>query len=208
MTSKNEAKKTSTLDASIEPTPPSADAETMKAIVQDDYGSAPEEVLRLTEIDRPVIGDDEVLVQVRAASVDRGTWHLMTGLPKLMRIMGFGFRRPKAPNPGRSLAGIVEAIGPNVTEFTPGDEVYGTCDGSFAEYARARVRLLARKPANLSLEQAATVPVSGVTANAGRARPRPGEARREGADHRRLGRRGDVRGPDRQGLRCRGHRRV
>lgn len=74
-------------------------------------------------IDRPVIGDHEVLVRVRAASVDRGTWHLMTGLPKLMRTMGFGFRRPKAPNPGRSLAGTVEAVGRNVTEFKPGDEV-------------------------------------------------------------------------------------
>ena len=81
-----------------------------------------------------------------------------------MRIMGFGFRRPKAPNPGRCLAGIVEAVGQDVTEFKPGDEVYGTCDGSFAEYARARVGLLALKPANLSFEQAAAVPVSGVTA--------------------------------------------
>jgi NADPH:quinone reductase-like Zn-dependent oxidoreductase len=72
----------------------------MKAIVQDGYGSAPEDVLRLAEIDRPAIGDDEILVRVRAASVDRGTWHLMSGLPKLMRIMGFGFRRPKAqPGP-------------------------------------------------------------------------------------------------------------
>jgi NADPH:quinone reductase-like Zn-dependent oxidoreductase len=78
--------------------------------------------------------------------------------------MGFGFRRPKAPNPGRSLAGIVEAVGKNVTEFEPGDEVYGTCDGSFAEYAGARVGLLALKPANLSFEQAAAVPVSGMTA--------------------------------------------
>ena len=140
----------------------------MKAIVQDEYGSAPEDVLRLEEIDRPTIGDDEVLVRVRAASVDRGTWHLMTGLPKLMRIMGFGFRRPKAPNPGRCLAGMVEAVGRNVTEFKPGDEVYGTCDGSFAEYAVARAGLLARKPANLSFEQAAAIPVSGRHRVAGR----------------------------------------
>ncbi len=135
----------------------------MQAITQDHYGEAVD-VLRLDEIDRPTIGDDEVLVRVCAASVDRGTWHLMTGLPKLMRIMGFGFRRPKAPNPGRSLAGIVEAVGQNVSEFEPGDEVYGTCDASFAEYARARVGLLAPKPANLSFEQAAAVPVSGMTA--------------------------------------------
>ncbi|MGP0109267.1 MAG: NAD(P)-dependent alcohol dehydrogenase [Acidimicrobiales bacterium] len=135
----------------------------MQAITQDHYGEAVD-VLRLDEIDRPTIGDDEVLVRVCAASVDRGTWHLMTGLPTLMRIMGFGFRRPKAPNPGRSLAGIVEAVGQNVSEFEPGDEVYGTCDASFAEYARARVGLLAPKPANLSFEQAAAVPVSGMTA--------------------------------------------
>ena len=178
MTAKNEVTKTPTPDDSIEPTPRSAGAQTMKAIVQDEYGSAPEDILRLAEIDRPVIGDDEVLVRVRAASVDRGTWHLMTGLPKLMRIMGFGFRRPKAPNPGRCLAGTVEAVGQDVTEFKPGDEVYGTCDGSFAEYARARVGLLAGKPANLSFEQAATVPVSGVTGLQGvrdRAQVQPGE---------------------------------
>ncbi len=152
------------LGDSTEPTAMHADARMMKAIVQYEYGSAPEDVLRLAEIDRPAIGGNEVLVHVRAASVDRGTWHLMTGLPKLMRIMGFGFRRPKAPNPGRSLAGTVEAVGQDVTEFKPGDEVYGTCEGSFAEYARTQVGLLARKPTNLSFEQAASVPVSGTTA--------------------------------------------
>jgi len=136
----------------------------MKAIVQHEYGSSPEDILRLTEIDRPVMGDDEVLVRVRAASVDRGTWHLMTGRPNLMRLMGFGFRRPKQPNPGRCLAGTVEATGKNVTDFERGDEIYGTCDGSFAEYARVKARLLALKPANLSFEQAAAIPVSGVTA--------------------------------------------
>ena len=178
MTSKNEATKAPALDGSTEPPPRSTDADMMKAIVQDEYGSAPEEFLRLAKIDRPAIGGDEVLVHIRAASVDRGTWHLMTGLPKLMRIMGFGFRRPKAPNPGRSLAGIIEAVGKNVTEFNPGDEVYGTCDGSFAEYARAQVCLLARKPASHSFEQAAAIPVSGVTALQGvrdRADVQPGE---------------------------------
>ncbi len=150
----------------------------MKAIVQDAYGTVPEDVLRFEEIARPTIDDHEVLVRVRAASVDRGTWHLMTGLPRLMRIMGYGFRRPKAPNPGRSLAGTVEAVGSSVTEFEPGDEVYGTCDGSFAEYGRARAGLLALKPANLSFEQAAAVPVSAVTALQGlrdRAKVRAGE---------------------------------
>jgi NADPH:quinone reductase-like Zn-dependent oxidoreductase len=165
MNAKNEpTKKTQALDDSIKPTPKPAGAATMRAIVQDAYGTVPEDVLRFEEIARPTIGDDEVLVRVRAASVDRGTWHVMTGLPKLMRIMGFGLRRPKQPNPGRSLAGTVEAVGRNVTELEPGDEVYGTCDGSFAEYAPARVGLLARKPTNLSFEQAATVPISGMTA--------------------------------------------
>jgi len=107
---------------------------------------------------------DEILVRVHAASVDRGTWHLMTGLPYPVRLAGFGLRRPKALNPGRSLAGTVESVGQNVTEFESGDEVYGTCDGSFAEYARARASTLAPKPANLSFEQAAAVPVSALTA--------------------------------------------
>jgi NADPH:quinone reductase-like Zn-dependent oxidoreductase len=134
------------------------------AIVQDEYGSAPEEVLRLEEIARPVIADDEILVRVRAASVDRGTWHLMAGLAYPIRLAGFGLRRPKALNPGRSLAGTVESAGQAVTGFEPGDEVYGTCDGSFAHYARARASRLAPKPANLSFEQAAAVPVSALTA--------------------------------------------
>src|SRR2546430_14220048 len=99
---------------------------TMKAIVQDAYGTAPDAVLRLAEIARPTIGDDEVLVHVRAASVDRGTWHVMTGLPYLIRA-GFGLRRPKAPNPGRGVAGTVESVGKDVTELVPGDEGYGTC---------------------------------------------------------------------------------
>jgi NADPH:quinone reductase-like Zn-dependent oxidoreductase len=178
MTSKSQAIKTAALDHPIESTPKPAGAETMKAIVQTEYGSTAEEVLLFDEIARPTIGGDEVLVRVRAASVDMGTWHLMTGLPKLMRIMGFGFHRPKQPNPGRSLAGTVEAVGHRVTDFKPGDEVYGTCDGSFAEYVRAQVGLLALKPANLSFEQAAAIPVSGVTALQGvrdRAQVKPGE---------------------------------
>jgi NADPH:quinone reductase-like Zn-dependent oxidoreductase len=137
---------------------------TMMAVVQDRYGAAPEDVLRCGVVERPVIGDGEVLVRVRAASVDRGTWHLMSGRPNLLRIMGFGFRRPKASNPGRAVAGTVEAVAAKVTGFAAGDDVYGTCDGSFAEYAAARVGLIARKPARLSFEEAATVPVSGMTA--------------------------------------------
>jgi len=167
---------TATHESSTEPTPPRT--ETMRAIIQDHYGPAPEVVLRLAEIDRPAIGDDEVLVRVHAASVDRGTWHVMTGRPNLMRIMGFGLRRPKQPNPGRSAAGTVEAVGKEVTQFVPGDEVYGTAEGSFAEYARADAGRLARKPTNLSFEQAAAVPVSGLTALQGvrdRARTCAGE---------------------------------
>ncbi|MPY92937.1 MAG: zinc-binding dehydrogenase [Acidimicrobiia bacterium] len=136
----------------------------MRAIVQDSYGVEPERVLRLGEIARPAIGDDEVLVRVAAASVDMGTWHCMTGLPYAMRLAGFGVRSPKAPNPGRALAGTVEAVGNDVTEFTSGDEVYGTCGGSFAEYASVETSVLAPKPANLSFEQAAAAPISGVTA--------------------------------------------
>jgi NADPH:quinone reductase-like Zn-dependent oxidoreductase len=135
----------------------------MKAVVQDVYGSA--DTLRFEDIDMPVIGDDEVLVRVRAAGVDPGVWHLMTGRPYLVRLMGMGVRRPKVPVKGRDLAGVVEAVGGRVTRFGAGDEVYGVSTvGSFAEYARSRERDLARKPANLSFEQAAAVPVSGMTA--------------------------------------------
>jgi NADPH:quinone reductase-like Zn-dependent oxidoreductase len=137
----------------------------MAAIVQDEYGSAPEEVLRIAEVARPTIGDDGVLVGVRAASVDRGTWHAMAGLPYPIRLAGFGFRRPKALNPGRSVAGVVEAVGADVAGFRPGDEVFGVCEGgSFAECAAARADKLAVKPANLSFEQAAALPISGLTA--------------------------------------------
>jgi NADPH:quinone reductase-like Zn-dependent oxidoreductase len=136
----------------------------MRAIVQDEYGADPEAVLRLGEIAKPTIGDDEVLVHVRAASVDRGTWHVMAGRPYLIRALGFGLRAPKAPNPGRSLAGTVESVGKNVTELAAGDEVYGSCDGSFAEYARVAVNKLALKPENLSYETAASCPISAIAA--------------------------------------------
>jgi NADPH:quinone reductase-like Zn-dependent oxidoreductase len=135
----------------------------MKAIVQDVYGSAG--VLKLRDIARPSIGDGEVLVQVRAAGVDPGVWHLMTGEPYLMRAMGFGLRKPKVGVRGRDVAGVVEAAGARVTRFGPGDEVYGTCEsGSFAEYAATREERLAPKPGSISFEQAAVVPISGVTA--------------------------------------------
>src|SRR6266511_4267571 len=134
----------------------------MKAIVQDTYGSP--DVLQLKEIDRPLVGDDEVLVRVHAAGVDQGVWHMMAGLPYLIRIAGFGLRTPKNPVRGYDVAGRVEAVGENVSRFQPGDEVFGTCRGSFAEYACARADRLAPKPASLTFEQAAAVPISGYAA--------------------------------------------
>jgi len=106
-------------------------SEAMSAIVQDAYGDA--DVLRLERVARPAIGEGEVLVRVHAAGLDRGTWHLMTGKPYLMRIAGLGFRRPKDRVPGRDLAGTVDAVGAGVTRFAVGDEVYGAGRGSFAE---------------------------------------------------------------------------
>src|SRR3954454_5928132 len=138
--------------------------ELMTAIVQDEYGSAPEDVLRVEEIDRPVIGADEVLVRVQAASVDRGTWHIMAGLPYPIRLAGFGFRRPKYANPGSSLAGTVVAVGDGVPDLHPGDAVFGAAASAFAEYAVARADRLARKPPAVGFPQAAAVPVSGLTA--------------------------------------------
>ena len=141
----------------------SVEPKKMKAIVQEEYGSAPEDVLRISQVAQPTIGDNELLVRVVAASVDRGTWHMMSGLQYPIRL-GIGMRRPKALNPGRSFAGTVEHVGQNVTDFQPGDEVFGTCDGAFAEFARAQSRKIALKPANLSFEQAAAIPVSALTA--------------------------------------------
>lgn len=134
----------------------------MQAIVQDKYGSAA--VLQLRDVPQPVIGDDEVLIRVRAASVHAGDWHLMTGEPYLMRVLGFGLRGPKARVRGMDAAGTVESVGKNVTQFRPGDEIFGTCRGAFAEYAVAREATLAPKPASLTFEQAAAVPTSACVA--------------------------------------------
>ncbi|MGH9280954.1 MAG: NAD(P)-dependent alcohol dehydrogenase [Acidimicrobiales bacterium] len=117
-------------------------------------------MLRVEETGIPTIKDDEALVRVRAAGVDRGTWHLMAGRPYLMRILGFGLRGPRTAIPGLDVAGTVEAVGSRVTGLRPGDEVFGTANGSFAEYAPARADRLAPKPADLTFEQAAAVPVS------------------------------------------------
>jgi NADPH:quinone reductase-like Zn-dependent oxidoreductase len=134
----------------------------MKAIVRDTYGSP--DVLELRDIDKPEIGDDEVLVRVHAAGVDRGVWHVMTGLPYPIRLAGYGLRVPKNPIIGSDVAGVVEVLGKNVSRFQPGDEVFGIGKGSYAEYVCAREDKLAHKPANLTSEQAAVVAISGLTA--------------------------------------------
>jgi NADPH:quinone reductase-like Zn-dependent oxidoreductase len=148
----------------------------MKALVQDTYGAT--DVLELRDIDKPEIADDEVLVRVHAAGVDRGVWHVMTGLPYPIRLAGYGLRAPKTPVPGADVAGVVEGVGNDVTRFQPGDEVFGIGKGSYAEYARAREDKLAPKPANLTFEQAAVVAISGLTALQGlrdHGKVRPGQ---------------------------------
>jgi NADPH:quinone reductase-like Zn-dependent oxidoreductase len=136
----------------------------MKAIVQDRYGGP--EVLELRDIDQPVPTDNQVLVKVQAAGVHRGDWHIMTGLPYMIRLVvpTLGPRRPKVPVLGMDVAGTVEAVGKDVTRFQPGDEVFGWCDGSYAEYACASEDHFQPKPANLSFEQAAIVPISAFAA--------------------------------------------
>jgi NADPH:quinone reductase-like Zn-dependent oxidoreductase len=146
------------------PEPTTAQELTVKAIVQDRYGGA--EVLEFRDIDEPVPSGNQVLVQVRAAGVHRGDWHIMTGLPYMIRLVvpTLGLRKPKVPVLGMDVAGTVAAVGKDVTRFQPGDEVFGWCDGAFAEYAVAPADHLAAKPAALSFEEAAVVPISGFAA--------------------------------------------
>ena len=134
----------------------------MKAVVQDRYGSA--DVLRIADVEMPVIGADDVLLRVRAASLHRGDWHVMTGVPSLIRVFGFGLRRPKGRIRGMDVAGVAHSVGSGVTDLKPGDEVFGVCRGALAEYASASARLLVKKPAGISFEQAAAVPTSAVSA--------------------------------------------
>jgi NADPH:quinone reductase-like Zn-dependent oxidoreductase len=135
----------------------------MKAIVFHEYGSP--DVLRLEEIDKPVPGDDEVLVRVRAASVNPFDWHMMRGTPRIMRLGDSGFFRPKVTRIGVDFAGTVEAVGENVTQFEPGDDVFGGRTGAFAEYVCVREdRAIVHKPANITFEQAASVPIAAITA--------------------------------------------
>jgi NADPH:quinone reductase-like Zn-dependent oxidoreductase len=155
----------------------------MKAIVQDKYGS-PDDVLSLREIDRPVVEDDEVLVRVHVASVHPDVWHVVRGLPYVLRIMGAGLLKPKNSVPGTDVAGHVEAVGKNVTQFQAGDEVFSESvrglqwrnGGAYAEYVSVLEDQLALKPANITFEQAAAVPTSGLIAlqnlpNEGRLQP-------------------------------------
>ncbi|MDH3523451.1 MAG: NAD(P)-dependent alcohol dehydrogenase [Acidobacteriota bacterium] len=143
----------------------------MRAIVQDRYGP-PAEVLRLREIETPAVGDGEVLVRVRASCVHPDVWHEVTGRPWVLRLMGGGFSRPKNPVPGTDVAGVVEAVGKGVTEFGPGDAVFGETyaelvwrnGGAFAEYVSVPEDTLARKPAAVSFEAAAAVPAAGFIA--------------------------------------------
>lgn len=137
-------------------------AQTMQAVVASEYG--PSSVLRVGTVARPAIGEHEVLVRVHAAGLDRGAWHLMSGKPYLMRLMGFGFLRPKNAVLGREVAGTVVEVGAKVTRFVPGDAVFGIGEGSFAEYVGAREDKLAKKPASVSFEQAAVIGISGLTA--------------------------------------------
>jgi NADPH:quinone reductase-like Zn-dependent oxidoreductase len=141
----------------------------MNAIIQEKYGS-PEDVLELKDIDKPVVKDDEVLVRVHAASIHPDVWHVVRGLPYALRLMGAGLLKPKNSVPGTDVAGHVESIGKNVTRFQPGDEVFGetikgfqwTNGGAYAEYVSVPEDQLALKPANLTFEQAAAVPTSGL----------------------------------------------
>ncbi len=142
----------------------------MTAVVQNRYGSP--DVLEIKEIDKPVVGDDEVLVRVRAASIHPDVWHVVSGRPYVLRLMGAGFSKPQNPIPGTDMAGIVESVGKSVTQFSPGDPVFGETTvthqwihgGAFAEYVSVHQDLLALKPDNVTFEQAASVPTSGCIA--------------------------------------------
>jgi len=135
----------------------------MKAVVYTDYGSP--DVLQIRDIKKPVPNDDQILIKVRAVSVNPLDWHFIEGTPYIMRALGVGLRKPKDPRLGVDMAGQVEAVGKNVTQFKPGDEVFGGRNGAFAEYVCARAdRAVALKPANITFEQAASVPIAAITA--------------------------------------------
>jgi NADPH:quinone reductase-like Zn-dependent oxidoreductase len=176
----------------------------MKAIVQREYG-APQDVLRLADVDMPVVGAEDVLVSVRASSANPWDWHYIRGEPVLFRPALGGIREPKFKVPGGDLAGTVKQAGRGVTAFKPGDDVYGFGHGAFAEYIAVPHGSLALKPESLTFEQAAAVPLAAVTALQGLARRRAPAG--PGRSHRRCLRRcGNVRGADRQAPGCPGDR--
>jgi NADPH:quinone reductase-like Zn-dependent oxidoreductase len=137
-------------------------SDTMLAVTQDTYGSA--DVLTLRHVPRPTVAADEVLIEVVAAGLDRGVWHLMTGQPWIIRVMGYGFTKPKHGVLGMDVAGRVVAVGRDVTRFGVGDEVFGIGTGTFAQFATAKASKITHKPANVSFEEAAVATISGITA--------------------------------------------
>jgi NADPH:quinone reductase-like Zn-dependent oxidoreductase len=143
-------------------TPSPTAAAKMKAIVYSDYG--PPEVLQLKEIEKPVPTDNQVLVKIRAVSINPYDWHFMEGVPYIARLLGFGLLKPTSPRLGVDFAGTVEAVGKNVTQFKPGDEVFGGKGGAFAEYVVINEKFLVTKPANITFEQAGSVQIAGLTA--------------------------------------------
>lgn len=149
------------MNAITQPMPTALQQQTMQAILQTTWGTA--DRFRLGTHVRPTVGKGEVLLRVQAAGIDRGTWHLMAGKPYLMRL-ALGFRGPRNPVPGLDVAGVVVEVGPGVTRFQVGDEVFGISRGSFADYACAREDKLARKPSNFTFAQSAVTGVSGMTA--------------------------------------------
>jgi len=146
------------------PEPPlyRASGQFMKAAVRHEYGSP--DVIRLEQIDKPLPEDNQVLIKVRAAAVNPLDWHYMEGTPYILRLMGVGLMRPKDPRMGVDLAGVVESVGKNVTKFKPGDAVYGVGDSAYAEYSPAPANKIALKPDDITFEQAAAVPIAGITA--------------------------------------------
>ena len=139
-----------------------ATSTTMRSLVQREYGSS--STLTLDDLPLPEAAKDQVLIEVHAAGIDRGVWHLMTGMPYIVRAMGYGLTKPKNPTPGADVAGRVVAVGDEVTRFAIGDEVFGIASGSYAEYAVADENKVAAKPESISFEQAAVASISGITA--------------------------------------------
>ena len=177
----------------------------MKAAFHEKYG--PPDVVELREVEKPAIEDHQVLVRVHASSVNPAEWYTVNG-PWFVRLFGTGMRRPKDPRVGSDLAGRVEAVGGDVTEFQPGDEVFGTGGAAWAEYAAAREVRLVSEAGRRVVRGGRSRAHSGAHRPPGSARSRPGAARPEGADQRRIRRRRHVRRADREGARCRRDGRV